>query len=61
MRDYHPDDYERRENPVHDAPTACERIREAREILEWARSLDGERLTFEEWQRREAYAELLAF
>lgn len=20
MRDYHPDDYERRENPVHDAP-----------------------------------------
>jgi hypothetical protein len=23
MRDYHPDDYERRENPVHDAPTTC--------------------------------------
>ena len=46
MRDYHPDDYERRENPVHDADFASD-------LLAWSASLDAERITFERWQDRE--------
>lgn len=61
MRNYHPDDYDRRENPYHDPPTACERIREARELLAWSRSLDGDRQTFEQWQDRREEAYLRSF
>lgn len=42
MRDYHPDDYERRENPVHDTPQN-DNIYAPGGVRELQEALDAER------------------